>query len=53
MEKATIGEKRKSRIGPRDYKRNKNANRDRETAVGLVFLSMILSIIVMITSSTF
>ena len=39
MNKSTLKQQRKSRIGPRDFKRNLKKNSDR--AVGLVFVSMV------------
>lgn len=49
MTSTSLKDKRKSRIGPRDFKRNYRAKRDGDRAIGFVFISMLVSITYMIT----
>ena len=41
MNKSTLKQQRKSRIGPRDFKRNLKAKKNSDRAIGLVFVSMV------------
>lgn len=41
MTETSLQEKRKSRIGPRDFKRNSRAKRNGDRAIGFIFVSMI------------
>jgi hypothetical protein len=49
MTPTSLQEKRKSRIGPKDFKRNFRAKRDGDRAIGFVFVSMLASVAFMIS----
>ncbi len=49
MTNISLRNKRKSRIGPKDFKRNYRAKRDGDRATGFIFISMIASVVYMIT----
>ena len=44
MKKLSLLEKRKLRIGPKDFKRNTRAKRDGDRANGFIFISMLVSL---------
>ena len=50
MNKSTLKQQRKSRIGPRDFKRNLKAKKNSDRAIGLVFVSMVAWMVFMISS---
>ena len=50
MNKSTLKQQRKSRIGPKDFKRNLKAKKDSDRAIGLVFVSMVACMAFMISS---
>ena len=49
MANISLKEKRKSRIGPKDFKRNSRARRDGDRAIGFIFVSMLASLIFVIS----
>ena len=49
MKTLSLQEKWKSRIGPKDFKRNTKAKRDGNRAIGLTFISMLVSVVFMIS----
>lgn len=44
MKKLSLLEKRKLRVGPKDFKRNTRAKRDGDRANGFIFISMLASL---------
>tara|TARA_B100001013_G_C24531731_1_gene411053 strand:+ start:639 stop:800 length:162 start_codon:yes stop_codon:yes gene_type:complete len=52
MNQSTLKQQRKSRIGPKDFKRNLKAKRASERAIGFVFASMVACMALMISSSS-
>ena len=49
MKKLSLQEKWKSRIAPKDFKRNTKAKRDGNRAIGFTFISMLVSVVFMIS----
>ena len=49
MTNLSLREKHKSRVGPVDYKRNYRAKRDGDRATWLIFISMLVSLVFMIS----
>lgn len=47
MTETSLQEKRKSRIGPRDFKRNSRAKRNGDRAIGFIFASMLTFVVFM------
>ena len=49
MKIISLKEKHKTRIGPKDYKRNSRAKRTTGRAINFIFVSMVSSIVFMIS----
>ncbi len=49
MTERSLKDKRKSRIGPKDFKRNSRAKRQGDRAVGFIAITMIASFTFMVT----
>ena len=49
MENLSLKQKRKSRLGPNDFKRNLKAKRDGDKAIGIVFISLLVSMVFLIS----
>ena len=49
MTNLSLREKHKSRVGPVVYKRNYRAKRDGDRATWLIFISMLVSVVFMIS----
>ena len=45
MTNLSLKNKHKSRIGPKDFKRNSRARRDGDRAIGFIFVSMLASLV--------
>ena len=49
MTDQSLQEKRKYRIGPKDFKRNSRARRDGNRAIGFAFVSLVASVVLMVS----
>jgi hypothetical protein len=49
MMNVSLRDKHKSRVGSVDYKRNRRAKRDGDRATWLIFISMLVSVVFMIS----
>ena len=50
MTNLSLREKHKSRVGPKDFKRNYRAKRAGDRAIGFIFISMLASVVFMISN---
>ena len=49
MTNLSLRDRHKSRVGPVDYKRNQRAKRDGDRATWLIFISMLVSVVFVIS----